>query len=216
MFKIRCSKISQIMGARGLGKTGETVAKDWLIEKLYNRKKEFSNKFTQKGLIVEDDSIELVAEHFGYGLLIKNEKHFENEFMTGTPDLILKHKTIDIKSSWSVHTFPLFNEQLDKAYYYQGLGYMALTGKRKHEVIYVLSDTPEYLIEREAWKFCRDNGIDELDVDTFEEFQKRMTYDDISIDMRIKKYEFDYDEKEVELIYSRVNDCREYIKTLLK
>lgn len=216
MFKIRCSKISQIMGVRGLGKTGEKVVKDWLIEKRFNRKFDFSNKFTQKGLIVEDDSIDLVAEVFNYGMLIKNEVNFSNDYLTGTPDLILKDKTIDIKSSWNVQTFPLFNEKLDKAYYYQGLGYMDLTGKRKHEVIYVLSNTPIHLIEREAWNFCRNNGIEELDADIFDEFNKAMTFDDIDVSMRVKKYSFEYDENEVKSIYSRVEECREYIKTLLK
>ena len=202
------------MGARGLGKTGQKVAKEWLIEQLYNRKPEFSNKFTQKGLIVEYDAIDLVADFFNYGLLIKNEKHFSNDFLTGTPDLILKDKTIDIKSSWDISTFPLFNEELDKAYYWQGIGYMALTGKRQHEVIYCLMDTPKHLIEREAYSYCRNNGIEELEQDLYDEFERKMTFSDIPEKLRVKKYSFEFSQSDYDKVIERVEECREFIKTL--
>ena len=128
-FKIRCSAISQIMtNSRSktevLGQTSKTYCENWLKEQLYDRKISFSNKYTSKGLIVEQESLDYIAEHLNYGLLVKNEQYFENDFLTGTPDVILKDHLIDVKSSWSFDTFPLFESNIDKGYYYQAQGYM--------------------------------------------------------------------------------------------
>ena len=48
VFKIRASSAGKISGIKGLGETGKTYCKKWLKEQLYNRKIEFSNKYTVK------------------------------------------------------------------------------------------------------------------------------------------------------------------------
>ena len=88
-FKIRASQTAKIMGKKSLGKTGETYCKSWLKEQLYNRKVEFSSKYTEKGNICEDNSLDFVADYLGYGMLIKNEEYKENDYMTGTADIVL-------------------------------------------------------------------------------------------------------------------------------
>jgi len=142
-FKIRASASGKIMGIKALGKTGETYCENWLKEQLYKRKIEFSNKYTEKGLIMEDNSIDYVADQLGYGFLAKNEQYFENDFFTGTPDIILKDHVIDVKNSWDFSTFPLFdNEVPNSDYYFQAQVYMELCGVDSYKLIYVLSDTP--------------------------------------------------------------------------
>lgn len=211
MFKIRSSAISKIMGKRGLGKTGESVCQEWIIEQQYKRRKEFSNKYTEKGLINEDEAIDLASEHYDLGFILKNEKWFEGDFITGTPDIILNDRTIDIKCSWDIYTFPLFETEVKDEYKYQGLGYMELTGKKVHEVVFVLTDTPIHLIEREVYNYARQHGIEDVTTELFDEFHSRMTYSDIPIEKRIKKFTVNYNESEIELINSRVKECREYI-----
>lgn len=216
-FKIRCSAIGKIMGVRGLGKTGQSFCEDWLKEQIYGRRKEFSSKHTQKGLDVEDAAIDFIAEHLEYGFLMKNEEYFNNDFLTGTPDVIIPEVVIDVKSSWDCFTFPYFAKDIpNKDYFYQLQGYMALTGRRKAKLIYCLMDTPENIIFNEAKSFCYKNGIDDLDTDTYKAIHDRMTYGGIPEHQKIKVFDIDYDQKVVDAIEARVSECRNYINELFK
>ena len=110
-FKISASKCSEIMGKKGLGKTGENFLKTWYLSKKYNRKKEFFSKFVDKGLMVEDKGIEMLSTIQGIELS-KNDKWFEDEFMGGFPDVIHNGIVFDIKSAWSIFTFPFYEKGL--------------------------------------------------------------------------------------------------------
>lgn len=213
-FKIRCSAIGQIMtNARSksetLSKTTQSYCQDWIKEQVYSRRKSFSNKYIEKGLIVEDNSLDYVAEHLGYGMLVKNEKFFTNDFLTGTPDAILKDHIIDVKNSWDAFTFPLFDTEVDKAYYWQAQGYMSLTGLSSYKLIYTLMDTPDYLIDKEF----RFNNFYEKD---YEDFEKDFKYGGIDPKYRIKVFEIERNDEDIEKIYTRVAECRDYINELIK
>lgn len=214
-FKIRASACGNIMGVRGLGKTGETYVKDWLKGQIYNRQRDISNKYTQKGNEVEDNSIDFVCEQLDLGFVLKNEKFFENDFCQGTPDLILPELIIDVKNSWDAHTFPLFEEGLPNSdYFYQAQIYMELVGCENYKVVYVLSDTPEHLIEKEAYWYCKNNGYDELDLDILEQFTAKMTYSDIPDRLKIKVFDIKKDEAVIDKIKNRVIECRQIIEQL--
>lgn len=192
-FKIRCSAIGQIMAnsrTKGqLSKTALTYVDQWLKEQIYNRRKDIYSKYLEKGLTVEDESIEFIANNLDYGFLVKNEEYFENDFLTGTPDVIIKDEVIDLKNSWDCFTFPLLANNLpNKDYFYQLQGYMALTGKPKAKLIYTLMSTPE------------DLGND--------------NYDDIDAKYRIKVFEVERDEEVIAKIKERVEEIRQYISKL--
>jgi len=217
-FKIRCSAIGQIMtngkGKETLGMTAKSYVESWIKEQLYDRKKEFSNKYTTKGLTVEQDAIDYVSDVLGYGFLLKNEESLKNDYLTGTPDIILNNLIIDIKSSWDCFTFPLFEDEIkNQDYVWQGQGYMDLTGAETFRVIYVLMDTPEDIIFREASSFCWKNDI-ELNDEILKEFTEKMTYKNIPHELRTKTFEFKRDEEKINSIYKRVEECREYIHSL--
>lgn len=198
-----------------LPQTAKSYCEEWLKEQLYQRRKEFSNKYTQKGLIVEDNSIDFIAERLGYGMLFKNEKHYSNEFIEGTPDIVV-NKAIDAKNSWDVFTFPLFDTEIPNMdYWWQGQGYMELTGLKQYVLAYVLSDTPDNLIEREIRSYCYQNGIEDIDSDLYEMFHAKMTYQDVKPELKFKKFEFAYDTEAIKRIEERVKLCRKYIETLL-
>ena len=214
-FKIRASASGNIMGVKALGKTGETYCKDWLKGQIYNRQRDISNKYTQKGNEVEDNSIDFVCEQLGLGFVLKNEKFFENEFMQGTPDIILQNEIIDVKNSWDTHTFPLFEDELPNIdYYHQAQVYMDLVGRDNYRVVYVLSDTPLHLIEKEAFYYCKNNGYDELDMEIYNQFIAKMTYSDIPNELKIKVFEIKKDQGIIDKIKLRVIECRNFIKTL--
>jgi len=212
-FRIRCSSISQIM--TNSRSTTKSYCEEWLKEQLYGRKKFISSKYMEKGNIVEQDSLDFIADELSYGLLIKNEEYFENDFLSGTPDVILNDEIIDVKNSWDCFTFPLFEEELpNKSYYYQMQGYMALTGKQSAKVIYVLKNTPQHLIEKEAFFYCKNNGYEKLDEDVLKDFESRMKFDKIESKLRYKVFEVQRDEETIEAIKERVKECNEYINNL--
>jgi len=193
----------------------KTFCKDWLKEQIYNRRKEFSNKYTEKGHITEDNSIDFIADHLDYGMLMKNEERKESEFMTGECDVVQPDHIIDVKNSWSWDTFPLLETEIPNMdYYWQGQVYMHLWDKPKYKLIYVLSDTPIHLIEKEAYWWCKNNGYEELEMSIYDKFIAKMTYPDIPNEHKIKVYEFDRNEKDIEEIIKRVKLCREYIDEL--
>lgn len=218
-FKIRCSAIGQIMtndkSGNSMGKTAKSYCEQWLKEQIYGRTKEFTSKQTQKGLIVEDNSIDFIAEQLKLGMLFKNELLFENDYMQGTPDIILPDTIIDAKNSWDCFTFPLFEDGIPTdAYEWQLQGYMGLTGRDKAILAYVLSDTPINLIEKEAYWWCKNNGYEELDMEIFREFVSRMTYKNIDPKFKLKTYEIYKDEAKIKQIENRVYQCRDYIEIL--
>jgi len=198
-----------------LPQTLKTYCETWFKEQLYKRRKEFSNKYTEKGLIVEDNSIDFYAEEKGFAMLLKNEDSFEDDFFTGTPDIILPNMVVDIKSSWDAFTFPLFDDKVPDAYYWQAQVYMHLTGKHKFELAYILMDTPGHLIEKEAYYHCSNLGYD-FDERTLNEFTDKMTFGKVENKLRMKTYQIEYDAEKIEFLKDRVLICRKYIKELLE
>lgn len=219
-FKCRCSAIGQIMtndrSGKVMGQTAKTFVETWIKEQIYNSRKEFSSKQTQKGNECEDDSIDFIAEILELGMLMKNDQYFENDFITGTPDIVLPDCIIDAKNSWDCFTFPLFEDDVpNKDYDWQLQGYMWLTGKTEAKLIYILSDTPAHLIEKEAYWWCKNNGYDELDMDVFMKFAERMTYKDVDNNYKFKIFEIQRDDAKIQAIQERVILCREYKNQLL-
>lgn len=200
-----------------MGKTAKSYAEQWLKEKLFDREKEFSNKYVMKGLIVEDNSIDLIAEVLGYGMLFKNEQYFEDDHMTGTPDIYIPKKdtVIDAKSSWDIFTFPLFDTSVPNMdYWWQGQGYMNLTGLNHYRLCYCLVDTPEHIIDSEMRRYAYNNGHEIEDL-KYSEWLKRYTYGDIPKEDRLKCFDFDKEEGAINKVRERVEEIRFYIKTLL-
>ncbi len=218
-FRIRASACGTFMtndrSGKAMGETAKTACEIWVKEQIYGRRKEISTKYMEKGIIMEDDAIDLLASEYDLGFVLKNEKYYENEFIHGTPDIVLSDKIIDVKCSYDCFSFPLFEKQIPtKAYYYQLQCYMHLTGLKQAWLAYMLMDTPTNIIEREARNYAYNNGFDEVDDEMMQSFIARMTYGNIPTDKRIKLYEIDYDADVIKAIYNRVEQCREYIATL--
>ena len=198
-FKIRASAVGQLMSDPRAKKdkisaTTMTYCQEWLKEQIYGVKKFNSNKYTEKGIQMEDKAIEYLSK-LNSDFYLKNEESFENDFLTGTPDIILNDTIIDIKCSWDMWTFPLFDEKVPtKDYYYQLQAYMHLTGKKKAKVIYCLMDTPDELLN--MW----------TDVP--------YSYEGLDSKYRIKTFDIEYDEEVILKIENRVLECREYINEL--
>lgn len=222
-MKVRCSSIGKIMTSprsKGevLSQTTKSYIKELVLEHKYGIRKEINSRYLDKGNMVENESIELTERVLDLDLIVKNESYFENEFICGTPDIIMGDTIIDVKSSWSAHTFPFFlDEELpNKDYYYQVQGYMALTGATKGMVVYCLINTPEEIvldeIRRTSW------SRHELDVteETEAEVRQQHEFDHIPEVNRVKAYHIERNDEVIQAIYDRVNECKIYYNRLWK
>jgi hypothetical protein len=211
------NKLQELKDNPVLPKTLTTFCETWIKEKVYNRRKEFTSKYTEKGNIMEDEAISVIADKFDL-MLIKNDEFFENEYFTGTPDVITDNIIFDIKCPFDCFTFPLFMEEPPDEYYAQAQVYMELTGVKKFCLCYVLTDTPSHIIEREAMWFARNNGYGELEdnEDILQEFKDKMTYGEIPDELKIKVFDFEYDPEYIKELHKRVDLCREYIDEKIK
>lgn len=207
-----------------LPKGVQTYCLGWIKEQLYQRKKEISSKYTQKGNEVEADSIKFIGKWLDYdefdletGQFDKNETFFENDYLTGTPDVLPTNSTlvVDAKNPWDFMTFPYLDDVLPEIkYWWQGQGYMDLTGRKEYIVAYTLSNTPENIIESEMRKYAYANGLDPEEMD-YSEWYDRMSYNDIPDILKIKIFPFERDDEAIKRIHERVILCRKFIASIL-
>jgi len=194
IFKIRCSAIGQIMGnakVKGELSAGTiTYLKNWYAEQKYNDREQIYSKYLNKGNQQENEAIEVVVNRFNLGIGFKNTIEFENEFMTGTPDLLIEDTVFDTKCSWNGKTFlDSITSPIDKDYEWQLIGYMGLTNKKKASLCYVLLNTPE-----EA------------------NYGQEVIYDEIDISERFFSFNFELDENKILEIEAKVIKCRDWLK----
>lgn len=189
-FKIRASAAGKLMtNSRTKGEisqTSKSFIEEWVKEQIYGIRKEIYSKEMTKGTEKENFSIDKAIEWLNLPLVIKNEKYFEDEYFCGTPDLLLTHTVIDIKTSWDCFTFPLFENDIPtKDYYYQLQVYMHLTGRCGANLCYILLDN------------------------------EKEDYINIDKKYRIKTFKFDYDERVIETLKEKVIEARGYINTII-
>jgi hypothetical protein len=196
----------------GLSVGAKTYCENWLLSKIYEKQKLFTSKYTQKGIDCEEETILFLETAENWGIAQKNDVRKSNDFLDGECDVLLFDKVVDVKNSFEYLTFPIFDETIpDKNYEWQIQGYMHLYKRFKGEVIYCLMDAPEDLIRKEAYyKLGRDyTEIQYLD------FAQQYFYSHFPNELRIKKFEFQYDAEKIKQVEDKVTLCRGYIKQLI-
>lgn len=186
---------------------------EWVKGIMFGSRKEFSNKFTEKGLLVENEAIEFASEVLGWGFVVKNETRLNNNYLTGEADIVLAGKIADIKSSWDEYTFPMFEEDIPtKGYDWQLQGYMALYDKPEAQLVYCLMDAPEQIVEKVTRQKAYELG-GEITEELYQEVKTRLTFSNQPDSYRIKTFEIKRDESKIQAIYDRINECRAWIKS---
>jgi hypothetical protein len=155
-MKFRASSLGKLMtSSRTKGEALSQTAKSYIIQKakedFFEYRSELNSKYITKGLAQEQDSIDLLnlvrLEDYK-----KYEHRAENEWLTGSCDIITENLIIDIKTSWSLDTFPATTYELKDIsdYEWQGRAYMWLYDRPRFELCYVMVTTaPELLGEYE-------------------------------------------------------------------
>ena len=150
----RCSSLGKLMTeprskSEGVLSVGaKTYIRELAAQEIFGVEFEVSSKAIEKGIEVEGDAIDLLNSVRGLSLF-KNTERKSNEFITGECDLFDAEakRGHDIKSSWSIATFPITVADCeDRLYEWQMRGYMALWDADEWEVNYCLVDTPDRLI----------------------------------------------------------------------
>jgi hypothetical protein len=129
-----------------LSETAKTEIRKIAKEQFFGFSSSITTKPMIKGKDWEEESIALVNQVRGT-FYVKNKERFENEFLTGEPDIILDDMIIDIKTSWSLETWPATpDEGVNKDYMWQLFAYCWLLGKWQAELIYCMIDTDDVLL----------------------------------------------------------------------
>ena len=129
-----------------LSETAKTYIKKKAKEHYFGFSSSITTKPMIKGKDWEEESIALVNQVRG-SFYIKNKERFENEFLTGEPDVILENTIIDVKTSWSLETWPATpGEGVNKDYMWQLFAYCWLLDKQEAELIYCMIDTDDLLL----------------------------------------------------------------------
>jgi hypothetical protein len=151
MLKIRASSLAEIMtDPKSKDETLSVGAKTAITKQakefVYGYDEKFSSKYTEKGLLAEDRSIELLNSVL-FTDYKKNTERKTNDWLTGEADIVTPDQIIDIKSSWSLATFPALSSQgEDKTYEWQLRAYMMLWDLDQAQIAYCLVSTPDHLI----------------------------------------------------------------------
>lgn len=199
IFKARASAAGNLMVMpRGktetISKTTQSYLQDWAKEHIYGIRKQIKSKYIDKGLTNEDYAIDQAINMLDLPFVLKNVESFEDDYFTGTPDIVTDSEVLDIKCSWDAFTFPLFAEQIPTDdYFYQLQVYMHLTGRKTARLVYVLTDTPAEM-----------------------QWGEIVTYEHVADKFKIKKFTVKYQPEVIEQLQQRVIAAREYISLITK
>jgi len=158
------SSIGKLMtngrGKNEVGATAKSYIKQIAKENFYGYRSEINNKYIQKGLMQEQDSIDLLNT-VRFEAYEKNTVRMVDEYMTGECDIITNDLIIDIKTSWSLDTFPVMAEDgYDALYEWQLRAYMMLYNKPKAELIYCMVTTSNELLNE--WENLALHRVDHI------------------------------------------------------
>ncbi|MGJ7497503.1 hypothetical protein ACSFA8_20845 [Variovorax sp. RT4R15] len=202
-IKFRCSSIGKLMTEPKTQKEGplsvgaKTYIRELAAQEIFGVDFEVSSKQMEKGILVEQDSIDLLNRVRGLAL-VKNVERRSNDFITGECDLFdpAALRGHDVKSSWSVATFPIATVDCeDKLYEWQMRGYMALWDADEWEVNYCLVDTPERLV-----------GFEPLAMHMVEHIPEHM---------RLTTWTVQRDEAKEAAMFQKVMHAREYFAQVI-
>ena len=150
-MKFRASSLGKLMtSARSksevLSQTAKSHIEQLAKENFFNYRNQISSRYIDKGQQQEQDSIELLNT-VRMESYTKHVGRVSNDYLTGECDIITSDTIIDIKTSWSIDTWPaLPQDGVNSDYEWQMRAYMMLYDRPQAEVIYCLVTTDPDLL----------------------------------------------------------------------
>ena len=145
-MKWRASQMGKLMTTSRskthlLSQTAKSYINQIAKEDFFGYTSPLVNRYLEKGTNQELESIQLLNA-VRFEDFKKNDVRQTNDFMTGECDIVTVSSIIDIKTSWSIDTFPELPEDIDaKDYEWQGRAYMYLYDKPEFELVYCMVST---------------------------------------------------------------------------
>jgi hypothetical protein len=145
-MKWRASQIGKLMTTSRsktdvLSQTAKSYINQIAKQDFYGYESPIINRYLDKGTNQELESIQLLNA-VRFEDFHKNSVRKTNDFMTGECDIVTVSSIIDIKTSWSIDTFPELPEDIDSNQYeWQGRAYMYLYDKPEFELVYCMVST---------------------------------------------------------------------------
>jgi hypothetical protein len=149
-MKFRASSLGKLMAndrsGKNMGQTAKSYIEQIAKEAFFKYRTEINSKYIDKGQQQEHDSIELLnivrqesyAKHIG---------RVENEYLTGECDILADDRIIDVKTSWSLDTWPELPKKAHNSdYEWQMRAYMMLYDRNMAEVIHCMVTTDPDLL----------------------------------------------------------------------
>ena len=230
-----------------LSKTCISYLEDRIKAKVYWRPKDLSDiNAIAKGIECENEAIFILNKALWSNYIkskYANWEKMDNGICTGHEDIDGGDHTIDTKVSISFDTFPIFEEDPDKAYYWQWQAYMWLKWPEytKHTIAKVLVNTPVWLIEQKLYwlytNLCKkyNDNMQFVDIEYEQKarkiFMQNVFDQQISINSnwstlqladneviqytnRVHLTTIQRNEKDISRIEQRVQECRDYLSQL--
>lgn len=226
---IRASALSRLMSdpklkadkeAGLLGETAKTLITEIWLNNEYGYKEDVVTDEMMKGLICEQDSMSLVQDVLGGEFRLKNTTYFKNEFIHGTPDIILSKEDYceDIKTSYNLRTFVDAEYKHGNSYWWQGQAYMWLTGKKKYRLMYCLVETPSDIIVEQKKRFyykfnCDETNQNYIDISMQIDHNNNII-SKIPKEKRVKIFEFPFDKEAIDKVKTQHAKALNYYNTL--
>ena len=201
-MKFRASSLGKLMtSARSksevLSQTAKSHIEQLAKENFFNYRNQISSRYIDKGQQQEQDSIELLNT-VRMESYTKHVGRVSNDYLTGECDIITSDTIIDIKTSWSIDTWPaLPQDGINSDYEWQMRAYMMLYDRPQAEVIYCLVTTDPDLLS------------------SFDNHELHQV-DHIPADKRITVLQYDRDILVEAEIMERLAICSEYYENYYK
>ena len=174
-----------------LSETTKSYIRAVAKQDFYGYNVELNNKYINKGKMQENDSIALLNT-VNFTNYSKNTERLTNEWLTGEADIVLDDRIIDIKTSWSLETFPAtLEEAVNKDYEWQLRAYLFLYDKQYASLVYCMVTTHPSLLNE--WENLSLHQVDHIDA------SKRITTLSFERDLEL--------EEEIKV---RLHYCTEY------
>lgn len=186
----------------------------WYGQK-FDFQKQFTNKFVQKGNKVESRSIRELRK---LGIFAtKNETYFENEYIKGTPDILMNapKATIDTKNVYYPDGLGFFENEPINDYIWQIHGYNFLTEREDGFIVKMLLNPPADILEREVWNYWKAGHNDGRPTEQFiAEIEDYFNFEKLPIQDRVKFYQIKTTQNEIDIIKKWTDLAREYMAEL--
>lgn len=206
-----------------LSKGAKTSVETIFIEDMFAFRKQISSKYIQKGHLMEDKAIAIIADYFGLNGIEKNETHFTNEYVQGTPDAIARLGMgegfqFDIKNVYYPDRLDGFTDKLDPIYDWQGKAYNWMLGFDHGFVVKILQNIPKELLDIEVktlWKEAGRGWNEDIpqsfhdEVAEYFNFEARLPLED-----RIRIFKIQTTKDDIEQMTNAVTLARDHYATL--